>query len=327
MTRARRQLLVSAWTVLAVGGVVSGAALARAGEEPDDPKLARRLGTREALGAPPPNVAPAAAGGGVVPSPFAPGPSSSPITPPSTAAAPPPPGASPPAMSPPAASPRVVDAAPPPPAAAPASPSPPRNDAAAAWWTQAVATGDTTPAGLGLYAAPPPPARQAEAPRPRLKLAYRRFDFVRIGASGSGAGSVAGEPFDTLVVDVYPVSSLVRIGLSSQYGWQSGAGLSGGDYFAAESVSAGAQLRGGRVVPFGEAFAGIGYMRRLQFDRTVPTAYWQLGLDAGAEIFLASTGFVSVALGYLRPVNGFAMQQKFGSVFVDTWSFKLGVGL
>jgi hypothetical protein len=28
----------------------------------------------------------------------------------------------------------------------------------------------------------------------------------------------------------------------------------------------------------------------------------------------------------LHPVNGFAMQQKFVSVFVDTWSFKLGVG-
>jgi hypothetical protein len=280
---ARRRLMVSTCVVLAAAGLTAGIARAQAGEEPDDPKMSRRLGTREASSAPAPVV--------------------------------PPPGAvrSPPPPAPPSAS-------------APAAPAAP-NDAAAAWWNQAVATGDTTPAGLGLYAAPSPTPRSREAPRPRLKLAYRRFDFVRIGASGSGAGSVAGEPFDTLAVDVYPVSSLVRIGLSSQYGWQSGAGLSGGDYFAAESLSAGAQMRGGRVVPFGEAFAGIGYMRRLQFDRTVPTAYWQLGVDAGAEIFLASTGFVSVALGYLRPVNGFAMQQKFGSVFVDTWSFKLGVGL
>jgi hypothetical protein len=207
-----------------------------------------------------------------------------------------------------------------------AVPPPPANDAAAGWWSHAVTTGDTSSAGLGVYAAPPPPAAAPAAPRPRLKLAYRRFDFVRIGAAGSSAGTVAGEPFDSVSVDVYPLSSLVRIGLSSQYGWQSGAGLSGGDYFAAESLSAGAQLRGGRVVPFGEVFGGIGYMRRLQFERTVPTAYWQLGVDAGAEIFFADNGFVSVALGYLRPVNGFAMQQKFVSVFVDTWSFKLGVG-
>jgi hypothetical protein len=306
---------------LAAAGLTAGRARAQPGEEPDDPKMSRRLGTREALGPPAlpgPVVPPPVAARSAAPTPLAspsPSPSPAPATPPTLAPATPPP------------TPPTLPAAPPLAAAAAAAPSAPPNDAAAAWWTQAVATGDATPAGLGLYAAPPPPARPQEAPRPRLKLAYRRFDFVRIGASGSGAGTVAGEPFDTLVVDVYPVSSLVRIGLSSQYGWQSGAGLSGGDYFAAESLSAGAQLRGGRVVPFGEAFAGIGYMRRLQFDRTVPTAYWQLGVDAGAEIFLASTGFVSVALGYLRPVNGFAMQQKFGSVFVDTWSFKLGVGL
>jgi hypothetical protein len=287
--RARRSALISTWVALAAAGLTAGparAARAQTGEEPDDPKLARRLGPRAPL-APPAAVERRSPG------------------PPDAVKLRPPAAASPP-----------VAAVPPPPA----------NDAAAGWWSHAVTTGDTSSAGLGVYAAPPPPAAAPAAPRPRLKLAYRRFDFVRVGASGSSAGTVAGEPFDSVSVDVYPLSSLVRIGLSSQYGWQSGAGLSGGDYFAAESLSAGAQLRGGRVVPFGEAFGGIGYMRRLQFERTIPTAYWQLGVDAGAEIFFADNGFVSVALGYLHPVNGFAMQQKFVSVFVDTWSFKLGVG-
>ena len=295
MMRGRGPLLISTWVALAAAGLGAGAAHAQTGEEPDDPKLARRLGPRAAL-APPVAVKPP----------------------------PPPPASAPVAVVPPPAVKAVPPATASPPAAA--VPPPPPNDAAAVWWGHAVTTGDTSPTGLGVYAAPPPPAPAPAAPRPRLKLAYRRFDFVRIGASGSSAGSVAGEPFDSVSVDVYPLSSLVRVGLSSQYGWQSGAGLSSGDYFAAESLSAGAQLRGGRVVPFGEAFAGIGYMRRLQFERTVPTAYWQLGVDAGAEIFFADNGFVSVALGYLRPVNGFAMQQKFVSVFVDTWSFKLGVG-
>jgi hypothetical protein len=68
-------------------------------------------------------------------------------------------------------------------------------------------------------------------------------------------------------------------------------------------------------------------MRRLQFDRTVPTVYWQLGLDVGTEIYFARTGYVSVAIGYLRPVNGFARLQEFETVFVDTWSFKLGIGI
>jgi hypothetical protein len=173
----------------------------------------------------------------------------------------------------------------------------------------------------------PPPARTDAFSPPRLELAFRRFNFVQIGAAGSSPGIAATEPFNSIALDVYPLSSLVRLGLSTQYGWQSGTWTSSGDYFAAESVSAGVQLRGDRVVPFGEAFAGLGYMRRLQFDRTIPTAYWQLGADIGVDVFLARSGFVSVAVGYLRAVNGFLVAQQFTSAFLDTWSFKLGVGL
>ena len=100
-----------------------------------------------------------------------------------------------------------------------------------------------------------------------------------------------------------------------------------GDYFAAQSLSLGGQWLGNRVVPFAEVFGGVGYMRRLQFDRTVPTAYFQLGVDLGAEIYFARVGFVSVALGYLRPINGFAAQQTFVTAFADSWSFKVGIGL
>jgi hypothetical protein len=160
---------------------------------------------------------------------------------------------------------------------------------------------------------------------PRAQLAFRRFDFVRIGAS-SGAGLAAPEAFDSLSIDVYPVSSLVRLGLSTAYGWQEGM-TSGGDYFAAETASFGAQLPMGRVVPFAEGLAGVGYLRRIQFDRSIPTVFWQLGIDVGASLYLARVGFVSVALGYLHPVNGFAKQTSFESVYTNTWSFKIGVGI
>jgi hypothetical protein len=163
---------------------------------------------------------------------------------------------------------------------------------------------------------------------PRLKLALRRFDFVQIGASESSDGVAAAETFNSLSIDVYPVSRIVRVGLSTAFGWQSGTWLANGDYFATQSFSLGGQYGGlGRVVPFAEAFAGVGYMRRLQFDRTIPTAYWQFGADAGVEIYAAKVGFLSLALGYLRPVNGFAQRQQFTTVFVDTWSFKVGVGI
>ncbi len=42
---------------------------------------------------------------------------------------------------------------------------------------------------------------------------------------------------------------------------------------------------------------------------------------------MARVGYLSFAIGYLRPVNGFAKRQEFTSVFVDTWSFKIGIGI
>ncbi len=185
-------------------------------------------------------------------------------------------------------------------------------------------------AGIELAAAPTPQG----APRPafvapRAKLALRHFSFVRLGASTAPDGRADPEAFDSVAIDVYPISSLIRIGLSTQFGWQAASGTlsTSGDYFAAESLSLGAQWLGNRVVPFAEAFGGVGYMRRLQFDRTVPTAYFQFGVDLGAEIYLSRVGFVSVALGYLRPINGFAAQQTFVTAFANSWSFKLGIGL
>ena len=165
---------------------------------------------------------------------------------------------------------------------------------------------------------------------PFIGLGYRRFSFVQVGATsaGSSTGAAASEPFDSISLDLYPISRFLRFGLSTQYGWQNGRFDSGtGDYFLAQSASLGIQIAGPRVTPFAEAFAGGGYMRRFQFDRTIPTAYWQFGIDAGANIFLADHGFFSVALGYLRPVNGFLKQQTFTSVYVDTWSVKIGFGL
>lgn len=191
-----------------------------------------------------------------------------------------------------------------------------------------------------LAAEPPPPsgvlADTPEAERegsfqpsslPRFKLGYRRFEFVQLGAAGSSDGTVASQPFNSVSIDVYPLTTFVRVGLSTQYGWQSGGFATEGDYFAAQSLSLGLQVPGRRVVPFAEGFGGIGYMRRLQFDRTVPTVYWQFGVDAGAEIYFARAAYFSLALGYLRPVNGFARVQEFTTVFADSWSFKLGVGI
>jgi hypothetical protein len=176
----------------------------------------------------------------------------------------------------------------------------------------------------------PPPAPQDEGRTPFLGVAYRHFSFVQLGATepGSMIGKAASEPFSSLSLDFYPISHVVRFGTSTQYGWQSAnAAPGGGDYFVAQSFTLGLQLPSQYVTPYFEGLAGAGYMRRFQFDRTIPTAYWQFGLDVGAQAFVSRHGYVSLAVGYLRAVNGFLQEQSFTSVYLDTWSFKIGVGI
>jgi hypothetical protein len=198
-------------------------------------------------------------------------------------------------------------------------------------------------ASLSATAVPPAPAGPHV---PRLKLAYRRFSFVRVGAASanSTSGTAASEPFNVVSLDVYPVSSIVRFGLSSEYGAQSGTFTGGGDYILTESVTLGGQFPftlpadspWRQITPFAEGFAGGGYMRRRQFDHSIPTVYWQLGFDVGAELYVTGRAYVSFGVGYIHPVNGFAtttmptstsVTAAFTTVFVDTWSLKIGIGI
>jgi len=281
-------------------------------EEIDDPKVARRLKTR--------NVPPAPAASA------ARSPAAAPVAPVASAAravtsAPVAPAASVPV----AASPGSGGALSPPASAAPRTESPPVVETTPAIAsTPEVAGGqDTLTRKMTTEEEP----RSSETNVPRLKIGFRRFSFVRVGATAGPQGtSAASEPFDVLSLDFYPASSYVRFGLSAQYGAESGKLAGGGDYFFAQTFSLGAQIPGRIFTPFAEGFGGAGYMRRLQFSSSVPTAYWQFGVDAGTEIFMAKYADVSVALGYVHAVNGFTRGLSFTSVYVDTWSFKLGFG-
>jgi len=217
------------------------------------------------------------------------------------------------------ASPPAAIAAPVPAAAAPAppeaAPSPP-------------ATSGT--ADLTAKARPPEPPAPAipSGPwpyHPRLKLGYRWFSFARMPAAGSTAPT-ASETFQSVSLDAYPTSSYLRIGFSSQFGWESGQFQRTGDYFLAESASTGFQLPG-RFTPFLEGLAGAGYMRRLQAGVSSSTGYYQLGVDGGVEIYLAKRAYVSIALGYLHPGNLFLQQKNLSGINADTWSLKFGLGI
>jgi hypothetical protein len=163
-----------------------------------------------------------------------------------------------------------------------------------------------------------------------MKLGYRRFLFSRVGTATETMPTTLGpstpESFESVSIDLYPMSWYLRVGLSTQFGWESDKFDRSGDYFLAESGSVGFQIPG-RFTPFVEALAGAGYMRRIQSGTSSPSGYWQTGIDAGVEIYVANRAYASLAVGYLHPANLFVMQQSLMSVKADTWSLKLGFGI
>ena len=185
---------------------------------------------------------------------------------------------------------------------------------------------------VGAHAAvvtkPPEWPAGTPAPRvPRLMLGYRRFTFAHIGATAT-SGPGADEPFDVVSLDFFPISSSFRLGLSSQYGWQEGTFRQNGDVILAETVSLGFQAPGPWVTPFVDGYAGAGLMQRTNAGlNSVATLYDELGVEAGANLFLAKYCFLSASLAYLHAGDSFYKNNTFGTFAVDTWSFKLGLGL
>jgi len=177
----------------------------------------------------------------------------------------------------------------------------------------------------------PPGAGSGSWPyRPRVELAYRRFSLGAIGTSATAAAPAAAaggpEAFESLSLDVYPVSRILRVGTSTQFGWHAGQFDRSGDYFLAQSFSSGFQIPG-RFTPFAEALAGAGYMRRVQSDSTLPGAYWQVGVEGGVEVYMLGRAYTSVAVGYLHTDNLLLWQHALTSVKQDAWMLKLGIGI
>jgi hypothetical protein len=178
-----------------------------------------------------------------------------------------------------------------------------------------------------VLAASPTPPEPFVRKVPRLKIAYGRFDFVQVGApTGTTAG--ASETFNVVSLDLYPVSSNWRFGLSTQYGWQDGTFRKRGDAFLAEALSLGGQLPGDVFTPFFEVFGGGGLMQRLNSNLNTPgNAYGEFGVSVGTEIFLARHAFLSLAGGYLHNYNGYFYMKKYTSSSNDVLTFKVGFGI
>jgi hypothetical protein len=179
----------------------------------------------------------------------------------------------------------------------------------------------------------PPPAAGPETHVPHLKIAYRWLPLAQLKPGGV-PGRGPDETFHVVSLDFYPISSTWRLGLSTQYGWESGTFRANGDAFIAQSVSLGIQIPGEVFTPYFEGHAGAGFMQRLHIPELTSKAsgYVQVGIDFGTEIFMARYAYLSLALGYVHGTNYFAGNDPVEGVVlsnfgVDTFSFKVGFGI
>jgi hypothetical protein len=169
---------------------------------------------------------------------------------------------------------------------------------------------------------------------PHAKIGYRLLPFSQIASNGIGPGG--DETFHVLSIDLYPISSKWRIGLSTQYGWETGTFRQGGDAFFSEALFIGGQMPGPTFTPFFEVIGAAGFMQRSHHPGVLSTkasALASLGIDVGTEVFMARFAYLSFALGYVHGVNWWGrLADKSGvgtlqSMAVDTWTLKVGFGI
>ncbi|HJZ86891.1 MAG TPA: hypothetical protein VKN99_17075 [Polyangia bacterium] len=177
-----------------------------------------------------------------------------------------------------------------------------------------------------VQARPPAPALARLAPM--LQIAWRRLAVGRVGEAMPGDSAA----MNALVLDWYPYSSYLRLGLSTEYARESSA-RSQTDWYLAEHLTLGLQ-RPGLMTPFVEVSVGAGYFKRFVVGQEQPTAIWQLGASGGVLLHFAGPAFVSASLGWVRPVwlvvspqlGASAPQDSLQQVYLDTVAFKLGLG-
>jgi hypothetical protein len=194
-------------------------------------------------------------------------------------------------------------------------------------------------AGLAEAEAVARPREPADGERPKvphLKIAYRWLPLAQLKqspADGAVSGRGADETFHVVSLDFYPISSNWRLGLSTQYGWESGTFRANGDAYFAQSISLGGQIPGQTFTPFFEPHAGVGLMQRMHAgldNKGTAIVLW--GVDVGTEIFMARYAHLSLALGYTHAANYFAGADPIGGyvlakLLADAFTIKVGFGI
>jgi hypothetical protein len=158
---------------------------------------------------------------------------------------------------------------------------------------------------------------------PRFKLTYRYLDLA-----GLQGGT---QHFDAVGLSVYPLSSLLRLGIEGEFAW------GGGPYqmwLTGLGLAAGVQYPA-RVTPFLDGRFVAGVVGGTIMGRAAASWLYAGGLETGIEIYYARRYYVTLAVGWMHPVYGgidVNAAMKNGSLIMrnfanDTLTFKVGLGL
>lgn len=167
-------------------------------------------------------------------------------------------------------------------------------------------------------------ALRSKQPVPRCKLTYR---YVPMPSPAGGRLSFhAGE------IDVYPLSTYVRIGIGLEGGY---AGGSLGAFYADAVLSVGLQYPGW-FTPFVEGRFGVGLLGARVQGTTIPTLLYVAGVEGGVEFYVSTTAYLSASMGWSHPMykapDLLAYQQNPGQMpparrFVgDAYTLRVGIG-
>jgi hypothetical protein len=127
-------------------------------------------------------------------------------------------------------------------------------------------------------------------PAPRFKLGYRYLQLASLNG-----GTV---PAHAATLDFYPLSNLIRFGLSTEAGFTNDAY---GMWYLAEGASLGLQWPA-RVTPFIDGRFIAGLIAGTVLGHSAVSYLYGGGVEAGVEVYYARRFYVTIALGWMHPI-------------------------
>jgi hypothetical protein len=172
------------------------------------------------------------------------------------------------------------------------------------------------------------PSSRLSPTQVRLRASYRTLRLAEVGDDGQ---ALLRQRFHGVGLDIYPISSLFRVGLATQLAIEDG----GGDWVATEGLVLGCQLRRRAFAAFLEGGAHAGVAQRSFWfpDRPMRTdsltLLWAYSLDVGVDVRLFGSLLGTLSVGVQRTSYLYSSHEENAPLLAlhdKAFALKLGIG-